>query len=125
LNRKFVDGKRILGDGKTFVGFIFGVLVGTLVGFLQGNLLLGFLLSFGTMFGDSVGSFVKRRLKIKRGKDFPLIDQLFFLIFALIFAWSVTSLELIQIIELIIVTPFLHRLTNIIAYYLKLKRVPW
>lgn len=96
-----------------------------MVGFIQGNVLLGFLLSLGTMVGDSVGSFIKRRLNIKRGVNSPVIDDLFFLIFALTFAWPVASLDLLSIIELMILTPIIHRLMNILAHLFKLKEVPW
>ncbi len=125
LKTKFFDGRRLLGDGKTFVGFVIGVIVGTIVGLIQGNLLLGFTLSLGTMVGDSVGSFIKRRLNIKRGVNSPLIDDLFFLIFALLFAWQVSPLDFLSVVELVIITPVLHRLTNMLAHYLKLKEVPW
>ena len=125
LKLKFFDGQRILGDGKTFFGFLLGVLVGTIVGVIQGNFMLGFLLSIGTMVGDSAGSFLKRRLKIERGKNSPLIDDLIFLISALAFAWQVAPIEFLQVVELLILTPVLHRLANILAHSLKLKEVPW
>jgi len=62
--RYWRDGRRILGDGKTWRGFIGGVAAGTLVGVIQylitpdfyGSLgtavKLAFLLSFGALVGD-------------------------------------------------------------------------
>lgn len=125
LKKDFTDKRRILGDGKTFFGFLTGVVVGTLVGLLQGNPLTGFLLSLGTMVGDSVGSFIKRRLGIARGVNSPLIDDLSFLVFALAFAWPVSPLDPLSMVELIILTPVIHRFANILAHLLKLKEVPW
>ena len=76
MNYKFIDGKRILGEGKTWQGFFTGVgiawligclyafiLPGTEIDFYQNNLdyvLLGIISGFGTMIGDSLGSFIKR-----------------------------------------------------------------
>ena len=86
---RFPDGRRILGDGKSVEGFISGILSGTAIGFaLKQTGLLGvqeaFVLSLGTMLGDVLGSFVKRRLGIERGDPAPLLDQLAFLLVALL-----------------------------------------
>ena len=147
LGKNFIDGKRILGDGKTFRGFIAGVLGGILCANLQylieeftgirlyhllpyeEFLVLTFLLALGAMIGDSVGSFIKRRLCFERGEFLPIIDQLTFLIVALLIAsgydpfWKVFNIQVIFIG--ILITPFLHVFTNYIAYKLKLKEVPW
>ncbi len=147
LGRKFIDGKRILGDGKTIRGFIFGVLGGLFVAHIQlvierfANLsffssleyhtflVLSFSLSFGALFGDSFGSFIKRRFGVERGASFPLLDQLSFIVFALLFAsrindfWKLYSNEVI--ITGFILTPLLHLATNFIAYRLGIKKVPW
>ncbi|MDK2383642.1 MAG: CDP-archaeol synthase, partial [Candidatus Korarchaeota archaeon] len=37
MGKKFLDGRRILGDHKTIKGFASGILIGTLVGCLQGR----------------------------------------------------------------------------------------
>jgi len=147
LGKEFIDGRRILGDGKTIRGFVAGVLGGLLVAHIQlvvehifnfkiysslsytQFLQLAFLLAFGSMVGDSVGSFIKRRLGFERGKSLPILDQLTFLIFAYLFAsltYAFKSLFTLDVIILsIIITPLLHIITNVIAYMLKLKEVPW
>ncbi|MEM3816256.1 MAG: CDP-2,3-bis-(O-geranylgeranyl)-sn-glycerol synthase, partial [Candidatus Bathyarchaeia archaeon] len=97
FGRKFIDGKPIFGPHKTYRGFIFGLLVGTLVGYVQefiaptyglpaGSVLRGFSLSLGALTGDLIGSFIKRRLNLKPGAPLPVIDQLSFVIFALLFS---------------------------------------
>ena len=48
------------------------------------GILIGFLLGFGALLGDALGSFLKRRLGIGRGKPAPILDQLDFIIVALI-----------------------------------------
>ncbi|WP_457549250.1 CDP-2,3-bis-(O-geranylgeranyl)-sn-glycerol synthase [Archaeoglobus sp.] len=147
FGKYFIDGRRILGDGKTIRGFIAGVFGGILTAHVQlaiekifkfsvyssldylSFIQLIFLLSFGAMFGDSVGSFVKRRFGVERGKSFPILDQLTFLItayllasgcnaFYKLFTWDV-------ILVGIVVTPILHLAINVLAYKLGLKDVWW
>ena len=135
--KKSFKKKRILGDGKTIEGAIGGTLIGFFVGLIQiqlnnsltvlipVNYTIVFLLSFGAIFGDMVGSFLKRRFEIKRGEPAPLLDQLDFLIFALIFISPFIQLTTIQILILIIFTPIIHWLSNLIAYYIGIKDFPW
>ncbi len=147
----FIDGKRIFGDGKTVGGFIGGVITGVaaslvqvimspylvkvvsiyyVIGFhevflIQASVLRGFLLSFGAMFGDLIGSFIKRRFGLKRGAPAPLLDQLDFLLGAIVFTNLIGSLQLKYVAILLIITPLIHLSANIIGYMLKLKREPW
>ncbi len=123
FNKKFIDGRRVLGDHKTIRGFISGVVCGTIVGVSQGRALQGFLLSLGAMVGDMVGSFIKRRLGIEEGGSVPILDQEGFLVFSILFSYPVENIDIYSIIFLLILTPLLHKGTNIIAYYLKLKEV--
>jgi len=147
FGRKFIDGRRILGDGKTFRGFTGGVIGGIFIGIIQYSiekifkihiftslqfrdfLILIFLLAIGSMLGDSIGSFIKRRLGYERGSRLLLIDQLTFLIFALLVAsrfspfWTLFNWEVILLS--LILTPFLHLSVNYIAHKLNLKEVPW
>jgi len=131
--KNFLDGRRILGNGKTIEGFMAGTLVGTFTAFLQAIiannssiLFFGFLLSLGAMVGDLIGSFIKRRLGLARGAPAPLLDQLDFLLGAVFFAWlGGAYIPHSYMVVLIILTPILHFTTNYIAYRLKLKSVPW
>ncbi len=147
LGKNFLDGRRILGDGKTIRGFVAGVLGGLFVAHIQilverilgfelysklpyGEFLkLAFLLAFGAMVGDSLGSFIKRRFGVERGKCFPILDQLTFLIVAYAFASLSRAFHILFTTEIIIigiiVTPLLHLAVNILAYLLRIKEVPW
>jgi len=131
---------RIFGAGKTFRGLILGVLFGTVTGNVMGFLLagtvfsmgsiefytaLGFLLSVGAMFGDLIKSFFKRRLGYRSGQMLPIIDQLDFIIGAIVLGSLVYIPSIKTVIFLIIITPLIHLLLNIIGYLLKLKKVPW
>ena len=131
---KFWDSRRILGEGKTWSGFFIGICIGTLSGFVleyfglwEWEIEAAFLLSLGAMVGDSVGSFLKRRLRFGRGKPFYIVDQLSFLVFALAFSspfWP-KALDWSGFLLLAFVTVILHLVTNIIAYKIGLKKVPW
>lgn len=128
--KKFIDGRRILGDGKTIEGFISGVIVGTLVGLILSflglhKLHVSFILALGAMIGDSLGSFIKRRVGIPRGKPFPIVDQVSFVIISLILANAIVFIPMRFYLYAVIITPPLHLGTNFIAYLLKLKEVPW
>lgn len=152
LKINFTDGRRLLGDGVTWRGTIIGIIIGTGIAVIQGlifmyygdifNLLpgwvtlkelipvyatgwvlLGLGLSAGALVGDAAGSFLKRRINIERGRPAPILDQLDFVIGALLFASLVVTIPMNIIILIIIITVFLHLAANIIAYLLGLKNV--
>lgn len=133
FGKKLKDGRRILGNGKTFRGAIVGLFLGSLTGIIIGYLLnditfyltLGILLSTGAVVGDIVASFFKRRLGWKRGKFIPLLDQWDFLIGAIIFGLVVFYPSIETFLFLLIITPPIHLFVNSIGYLLKLKSVPW
>ncbi len=101
-----------------------------------GILMLGFRIvfcSYGAAFGDIAGSFLKRRFDIKSGAPFWVVDQLDFVVGAIIFA-SIPALffpgfyfipDINIIIFLLILTPSVSFIANTIAYLIKLKDVPW
>ena len=60
---------------------------------VHSGIIIGFLLGFGALVGDALGSFLKRRLGIGRGKPAPFLDQLDFIIVALIFVSPVVKLD--------------------------------
>jgi len=131
LGKCFSDGNRILGDNKTVRGILSGLAVGAIVGafgyylFSKTLFLIAFLASVGALLGDLVGAFVKRRLRIKAGDPLPGVDQLDFVLGALLFVSSVYRLSLGAVVILLFVTPPIHFLTNVAAHYLGLKRNYW
>jgi len=131
-------GQRVLGDGKTIEGFILASIVAYLTGLLElqviGNFSYEFLIippvgflfiGVGAMIGDMVGSFIKRRMKMKRGEDAGLLDMLDFIIGAFISASFFTNFSVIVFIIALILTPLVHRAANIIGYTIGLKKEPW
>ena len=142
FGKNWKDGKRILGDGKTFRGLVGGTACGVIIGiiqmkyapfgFLGGFTLLAiFSLSFGALLGDMIKSFFKRRLGFNRGMKMPLIDQLDFVAGAWVLTyllepeWFSANFTFWIIVVILMLTPVLHRLTNIAGYYMKLKKEPW
>jgi CDP-2,3-bis-(O-geranylgeranyl)-sn-glycerol synthase len=140
-------GFRWIGDGVTWRGLVAGTIIGMITGAVQGYLaptllpligsnlitpmitdvhsgiLIGFLLGFGALLGDALGSFLKRRLGIGRGKPAPILDQLDFIIVALILVSTVVELNLIFIALALLMTLIIHLMTNTFAYLLGLKDV--
>lgn len=149
--RNFRDGRRILGNGKTVRGFVVGIFFGTLTGigqFLAAPYLrpvlsqfvtitpemdyvlsisvpVAFLLSLGALTGDVIGSFIKRRVNVKSGDPSPFLDQVGFIIMALIFAFPLMMPSPVFVMILILTTLGIHWLSNALGYVLGLKKNPW
>lgn len=145
------DGRRLIGDGCTWRGLFGGGLLGMIVGGILGllsdygiltfyfnisssqitlvsgsiaqGLLMGLLLGFGALIGDAIGSFIKRRLNFERGKPVPLLDQLDFVVFALLFVSLVLNLTWEMIVLIMFISVFLHLGANIFAYLINIKDV--
>ncbi|MCE4628551.1 MAG: CDP-2,3-bis-(O-geranylgeranyl)-sn-glycerol synthase [Desulfurococcales archaeon] len=133
FGRYFVDGRRILGDGKTWEGLAFGVAVGTLVGAIIGlalgdisyYTLAGLIGSFAALLGDILGSFIKRRYGIERGACVPILDQLDFYtlaVFALWLAGYPVKCSAAVLLGFFVIIA--HVTTNYAAYRLDLKPRP-
>ena len=110
------DGRRMLGDGKTWRGLLAGTFLGMTAGFglvviakylntseyaflgvtdFEGfpmMILILFSLCFGALLGDIIESFFKRRLGKDRGQDWIPFDQLDFLIGALLLSFVISEL---------------------------------
>ncbi len=140
------DGKRFLGDGKTWRGTAFGTVAGVAVAlalnqihpFVSGvvaadpfPIAAAVSLAFGAMLGDILASFLKRRTGRERGAAFPGIDQLDFVVVSLALTaivatgWFFETFTLFVLVAVFVLTPVLHVSTNAIAYALGLKDEPW
>jgi len=147
----FRDGHRIFGNGKTIRGFIVGVLLGFMTGvgqhlaaphlqpimemyvpvtsdmlsILYMPIPAAFCLSVGALIGDLIGSFFKRRIDIKSGNPAPVLDQLGFIIMALILATPFLQPAPIYVIIIVTLTLGIHWISNALGYLLGLKSHPW
>jgi len=89
-------------------------------------------LSFGAMLGDSFGSFIKRRLGIESGGRAFLLDQLTFVLVAWLLLWLFYPAwfmahfgKPVSVSTILVITPIIHRIVNIIGYKMGKKDVPW
>jgi CDP-2,3-bis-(O-geranylgeranyl)-sn-glycerol synthase len=144
-----MGGRRLLGDGKTWLGTAGGIAAGALLATLQNAvaprilstmpvgslpqfpLAVAVALPAGAMLGDIAASFLKRRSGRERGAAFPGLDQLDFVLGALALAfvaapgWFGQTFTLPVLATVLFITPVLHVGTNIVAYQLSLKSEPW
>lgn len=108
MGRHWRDGKRLLGDGKTWRALLLAPLVAACLtlllqlvaqrtawggwGFVDwgpwgGAFLLAYAMGFGALTGDAVESFFKRRTGRERGDRWIPFDQLDFVVGGLLFAF--------------------------------------
>ena len=143
-----VDGRRLLGDGKTWRGTAVGTVAGVVLALALNRLApaaaaatdialptfslpaaIG--LAFGAMLGDISASFLKRRTGRERGAAFPGVDQLDFVAGAVVcaalldFGWFTATFTLPVVGVVLVLTPVLHVVTNGVAYLLGLKSEPY
>jgi len=138
-------GHRVFGDHKTWRGLFAGIIAAILVVFLQralmqtetgvalslidyaaiSPLVLGLLFGLGALGGDAVKSFFKRQMGIASGQKWVPFDQLDFVVGGLLLVSIVFVPPLGVVIVLLLITPALHYLSNLIGYALKWKSNPW
>ncbi|RXK50488.1 CDP-2,3-bis-(O-geranylgeranyl)-sn-glycerol synthase [Halorientalis pallida] len=141
-------GRRLLGDGKTWLGTAGGIAAGAalagLLNLLQTTVnaavpaplpwftpVAAVTLPAGALLGDIGASFLKRRTGRERGAAFPGLDQLDFVVGSLgltvLFApgWFFGTFTLPVLAVVLVITPVLHVGTNLVAYKLSLKSEPW
>jgi CDP-2,3-bis-(O-geranylgeranyl)-sn-glycerol synthase len=130
FGKNFCDGKRVLGDNKTFRGFFFGLAIGIMVGLIECMLfgypiLFSLLTPLGALSGDLAGAFFKRRLGIAPGGLLPIIDQIDFVVGAVVFSIPLAMITWELAVTVMIITPPIHLFTNFLAYKMRLKSNPW
>jgi CDP-2,3-bis-(O-geranylgeranyl)-sn-glycerol synthase len=130
FGKNFLDGKRLFGTNKTFRGFFFGLAVGIAVGLVEVMvfdypLLFSVLTPLGALLGDLIAAFLKRRLGIAPGGLLPVVDQVDFVVGAIVFSLPLAIIYWELAVAILVITPPIHLLTNFVAYKLKMKKNPW
>jgi len=70
-------------------------------------------------------------MNLKRGEPLPLVDQLDFVVGSWVFTylispeWFASNFTPNVMIVVLIITPLLHLTTNIIGYFIGVKKEPW
>lgn len=139
-------GEPLFGKNKTWRGIVFAVIFGVMtayvqrwIGFYSGYfdsialidyntnfaLLLGGVMGFGAIMGDLLKSFFKRRFGITSGKPWVPFDQLDLAVGGLVFTSFLYWPGTVYAVTILLITPVLHWVTNVFAYLLRLKEVPW
>jgi CDP-2,3-bis-(O-geranylgeranyl)-sn-glycerol synthase len=130
--------RRWLGDHKTLLGFGLGIVVALLTTFVQAQLdwagslvpysewpLLGIAFGIGAMGGDSAKSFVKRKIGIAPGARWIPVDQLDFVVGALLIVWPWASITWSDV-AVILVLSFLGDIAvNHAAYWMGIRDTRW
>jgi CDP-2,3-bis-(O-geranylgeranyl)-sn-glycerol synthase len=135
FGRNFPDGRPVFGKNKTFRGLFSGFAVGAVAGLAETAVfgfesfpaMLGVLLSLGALMGDLAGAFLKRRIGLAPGELLPVVDQIDFIVGAILLSLP-ASLPLLSwevVLSMLVITPPVHLLTNFVAYKLGLKSNPW
>ena len=116
FGKNWRDGKRILGDGKTWRGLLSGTFIGMTARFglvvaasyinssehhflhltnFEGfpfMIPIVFSICFGALLGDIIESFFKRRIGKERGDDWIPFDQIDFILGVLFFSFVISSI---------------------------------
>ena len=133
--------KRILGNHKTWRGFVAGVIIAHVIYQLQiwlysnpffQNISLfdystmwgyiGLMMGMGALTGDAVKSFFKRQMRIKPGKSWIPLDQMDFTIGAILFASPWFFVGWTNAIVIVVLSIFLHMIVNYVGYLLKINK---
>ncbi|MBI2654417.1 CDP-2,3-bis-(O-geranylgeranyl)-sn-glycerol synthase [Candidatus Woesearchaeota archaeon] len=140
---KRIGNKPILGKNKTFRGLIFGVIFAIIVAYLQfllygaelfrnfsflnyqNWLLFGFLMGLGALVGDLAKSFIKRRLGLKPSERFVPVDQIDFVIGALVFVMPLLEITFKIFLTSLILSFVLDIIINHIAFHLRVRNEKW
>ncbi len=139
-----MNGHRLIGEHKTWGGVGFGMVTGICFGLLQfywlnriwpwglvldldlwRTLVLSLLLSFGALAGDLSKSVLKRLLGVAPHKAWIPFDEIDHTVFAMTLVKIVFNIEWIVVWSVIVIFFFIHIVTNVIAFYLKIKKVPY
>lgn len=140
-----IGGAFVFGSTKTWRGVFTGVLGALLIilaQYLLGEyftesrwfflfeyefpsiLILGLLFGFGEGFGDLIKSFIKRRLKIDSSKPCLILDRSSFL-GAVVLSLLYFSPPVEHILAILIISPLIPIVANLVAYKIGWKKVWW
>ena len=132
----------LFGVNKTYRGFVTAILASIGVAFLQllvsrngagklftefsytyeNFLLWGLVLGAGALVGDLIKSYFKRRLNIPAGHRWVPWDQLDMVFGGLLFGSLMYRFSWQQILVLLVLSPLLILVVNLISYWLNIKK---
>lgn len=120
----YLWGERILGDSRKHISLVVAVLLALIWGLVAGSLLIGLKIMF-TFIGTLLGSFIKRRLKLRSGQRLIVLDQLDYL-FVVGGIWYFAGIETGTVILLaMFITLVGQPVISYLGYILGLKERPY
>ena len=124
-NRKWFDGRRILGKSKTLIGIPVALFIGAIIGTIWSNFNEGLFLGVCTYFGTTISGFFKRRIGIKPGQPWIPFDEIDFVVGALVFVSPIYFPGLLESVIIVIMSAFGHIAVNQGAFYLGIRKEKW
>ena len=130
--------RRWLGDHKTVVGFLLGVVAAILTSYVQSRssssapgfeaanwLLPGCAQGVGAMTGDAVKSFFKRRVGVPPGGRWIPADEIDFIIGAMVLGSPWLDLTAVDVVLVLGFTFVAHIIVNHVAFRLGIRDTKW
>lgn len=124
LSHTLFDGRRILGNSTTWVGIPVALISGLIIESFLTTPLIGLLKGLTVYLGHAMGSFIKRRFGIPRGKFVPIIDHGDSIIVTGIVFLVFRKEPLLMVSSAILLTLIVQPVLAYIGYRLKLRDNP-
>ncbi len=126
LGFRFIDGRRLLGNSKTWRGLASSVVLTAGLAMLMGyECLIGVQVAAGALAGDLCSSFIKRRLGLRSSAMAPLLDQVPESLFPALLMMSAFALDSKDVVILVLAFIILELLLSTVAYRLGIRRTPY
>lgn len=123
---RFIDGRRLLGDAKTWRGLIAALILTSICSLLaQTGWLTGFIVGLLAMLGDSLSSFSKRRLGMAPSAMAIGIDQVPESLLPLIYMHYQWQLGWMKVVLLLVIFLMLELSLSRVLYRLHIRKHPY
>lgn len=123
---KFFDGRRWLGDNKTWRGVIAAMLATSICAVvIQSGWILGLIVGVLAMLGDSISSFMKRRLAMTPSAMALGIDQVPESLLPLIYLQYRWSLDWYSVLLVVLLFAILEIILSRILFRLHIRKRPY
>ncbi len=126
FGKYFFDGRRWLGDSKTWRGIIGSVTVTAVAAMVLGwPAQTGAQIALLAMLGDLIASFIKRRLALTPSSMAPLLDQIPESLLPAIFLANQFELDVFSIVILLVLFVVFELGISRLLYFLGIRKRPY